>query len=61
MAPSANSEPLDLEDEPSDEAVHSRADGRPPEEAVSEDPEGQARIILEESEQRIEERSRQAE
>jgi hypothetical protein len=34
------------------EAVESRASGRPPEEASSEDPEYQAEVILEESEER---------
>ncbi len=41
---------------PTDEAVASRADGRPPEEAESEDPEEQARVILEDSENRVHER-----
>ena len=44
----------ELEEEPSHEAVMSRASGRPPEEASSEDPEHQAEVILEESEERIE-------
>ena len=39
-------------DEPTHEAVASRASGRPPEEASSEDPEHQAEVILEESEER---------
>jgi hypothetical protein len=34
--------------------VDTRADGRPPEEAGSDDPEGQAEAILEESEDRLE-------
>jgi hypothetical protein len=34
--------------------IETRADGRPPEEAGSEDPEGQAEAILEESEDRLE-------
>jgi hypothetical protein len=34
------------------DAVASRADGRPPEEESSEDPERQAQVILEESEDR---------
>jgi hypothetical protein len=34
--------------------VETRADGRPPEEAGSDDPEGQAEAILEESEDRLE-------
>jgi hypothetical protein len=45
----------DLEQEPSHEAVVSRAGGRPPEEASSEDPEHQAEVILEDSEERTEE------
>jgi hypothetical protein len=35
-----------------DELINSRASGRPPEEDSSEDPERQAQIILEESEDR---------
>jgi hypothetical protein len=38
---------------PDPEAVASRADGRPPEEASSDNPEAQAQAILEESEGRI--------
>jgi hypothetical protein len=34
--------------------VETRADGRPPEEAGSDDPAGQAEAILEESEDRLE-------
>jgi hypothetical protein len=45
----------DPEEEPSHEAVVSRASGRPPEEESSEDPEHQAEVILEDSEERIEE------
>jgi hypothetical protein len=45
----------ELEEEPSHEAVMSRASGRPPEEESSEDPEHQAEVILEESEERTEE------
>jgi hypothetical protein len=41
--------------EPRHEAVVSRASGRPPEEESSEEPEHQAEVILEESEERIEE------
>jgi hypothetical protein len=37
---------------PTDETVTSRASGRPPEEQQSEDPEHQAEVILEESEER---------
>jgi hypothetical protein len=44
-------------DMPDEESVSSRADGRPPEEATSEDPKAQAQTILEESEERIEEGS----
>jgi hypothetical protein len=50
MAPT---EPDD--DEPTHEAVVSRAGGRPPEEADSDDPEHQAEVILEESEERTSE------
>jgi hypothetical protein len=42
----------DDDNEPTHEAVVSRAEGRPPEEASSEDPERQAEVILEESEER---------
>jgi len=42
------------DDEPTHEAVISRASGRPPEEESSEDPEHQAEVILEESEERTE-------
>lgn len=38
---------------PDPEAVASRADGRPPDEATSDNPEAQAQAILEESEDRI--------
>jgi hypothetical protein len=61
MAQPGSPDPLDIEDEPTDEAIHSRADGRPPEEATSDDPERQAKVILEESEERTEERSRESE
>lgn len=43
----------DLGDAPDPEVVASRADGRPPEESSSVNPEVQAQAILEESEQRI--------
>ena len=43
----------DLDGHPRPEAVASRADGRPPAEAGSDDPEEQAQVILEESEERI--------
>jgi hypothetical protein len=38
--------------------VETRADGRPPEEAGSDDPEEQAEAILEESEERLEQGSK---
>jgi hypothetical protein len=41
------------DDQPTDEAVASRADGRPPEEATSKDPTAQARSILGDSEDRV--------
>jgi hypothetical protein len=41
------------ESEPPSDAVSSRAGGRPPEEGSSEDPERQARAILEESDERV--------
>jgi hypothetical protein len=43
---------LDPDAEPEPSAVASRASGRPPEEDASEDPERQALVILEESEER---------
>jgi hypothetical protein len=43
----------DLDGIPDPEAVVDRADGRPPEEASSDDPMAQAQAILEESEERI--------
>jgi hypothetical protein len=43
---------IDPDAEPTHEAVSARASGRPPEEASSEDPEHQAEVILEESEER---------
>jgi hypothetical protein len=46
----ANSE--DLDGIPDPEAVAHRADGRPPEEASSEDPIAQSQTILEDSEER---------
>jgi hypothetical protein len=61
MAMTESPEPFSIDEEPTESAVRSRADGRPPEEAVSDDPERQAKAILEESEQRIEEGSRKAE
>ena len=38
---------------PTRKNVEKRADGRPPEEAASENPEGQAEAILEDSEDRL--------
>jgi hypothetical protein len=55
-SPSASrgdSESEELGSPPDPKAVASRADGRPPEEASSDDPNAQAQAILEESEQRI--------
>jgi hypothetical protein len=46
-------EPLDGAPDPGD--VHSRAEGRPPEERSSADPKAQAENILQESEDRISE------
>jgi hypothetical protein len=43
------------DDEPDPAAVTSRASGRPPEEDSSEDPEHQAEVILEESDERTNE------
>jgi hypothetical protein len=43
----------ELGNPPDPEAVASRADGRPPDEATSDNPEAQAQAILEESEDRI--------
>jgi len=51
----AGQAPEDHGDIPSAEAVASRADGRPPEEASSDDPTSQAEAILEDSEERVEE------
>jgi hypothetical protein len=42
------------------ENVAARAEGRPPEEQLSDDPESQAEVILEESELRIEEGARKS-
>jgi hypothetical protein len=58
MAPGSDSSPQDPESDelgspPDPKAVASRADGRPPEEASSDNPEAQAQVILEESEGRI--------
>jgi hypothetical protein len=46
-----------LEQGPSPEHVHTRASGRPPEEATSDDPEAQAEVVLTESEQRVADRA----
>ncbi|HEY1733766.1 MAG TPA: hypothetical protein VGG23_04900 [Acidimicrobiales bacterium] len=46
---------------PDEQHVESRASGRLPEERDSDDPEDQARVILEESEERVMERERQSE
>jgi len=46
-------ESVELGNPPDPKAVASRADGRPPEEASSDNPEAQAQAILEESEDRI--------
>jgi hypothetical protein len=43
----------DLDSEPDADTVSSRAEGRPPEESSSDDPEAQAKVILEESEGRL--------
>jgi hypothetical protein len=51
--PSPQDSESDLGDPPDPKAVASRADGRPPEEASSDNPEAQAQAILEESEDRI--------
>jgi hypothetical protein len=48
-----DSESEELDGSPDPKAVASRADGRPPEEASSGDPDAQAQAILEESEERI--------
>jgi hypothetical protein len=40
--------------------VETRADGRPPEEAGSDDPKGQAEAILEESENRVEDGAKES-
>jgi hypothetical protein len=40
--------------------VETRADGRPPEEAASDDPEAQAEAVLEESEQRLAEGAKES-
>ena len=50
--PQGDSESEELGGSPDPKAVASRADGRPPEEASSDDPGAQAQAILEESEER---------
>jgi hypothetical protein len=59
----AEHEPLlpDGFDKVDSETVASRADGRPPDERSSDDPEAQARAILEESEERTAEGFRTSE
>jgi hypothetical protein len=49
---SGNEASGDLDGVPDPEAVAHRADGRPPEEASSNDPTAQSQAILEESEER---------
>jgi len=51
--PSPQDSESELDNPPDPKAVASRADGRPPEEASSDNPEAQAQAILEESEDRI--------
>jgi hypothetical protein len=51
--PSSQDPESELGNPPDRKAVASRADGRPPEEASSDNPEAQAQAILEESEERI--------
>jgi hypothetical protein len=53
-------EPEELGQPPDSEAVASRAAGRPPEEVSSDNPEAQAKTILEESEERIADGARSA-
>lgn len=52
-APQGDSGSEELGRSPDPKAVASRADGRPPEEASSDDPDAQAQAILDESEERI--------
>jgi hypothetical protein len=51
--PSSQDPESDPGNPPDPEKVASRADGRPPEEATSDNPKAQAQAILEESEDRI--------
>jgi hypothetical protein len=53
--PSESEPEFDPELEPELSAINSRASGRPPEEEESEDPERQAQVILEDSEERMSE------
>jgi hypothetical protein len=57
MPDTASSDARAPEDEVTEASVTSRASGRPPEEVDSDDPQRQARVILEESEGRTAERS----
>jgi hypothetical protein len=50
----ANQAPADVGVTPDPESIAARADGRPPEEASSDNPIAQAQTILEESEERME-------
>jgi hypothetical protein len=56
--PQSDSDSEEFGDSPDPKAVASRADGRPAEEASSDDPGAQAQAILEESEERIAEGAR---
>ncbi len=60
MAKDGESE-AQLDEGPPEDHVLSRADGRPPEEAASDDPEAQAQVVLDDSERRIAERASAAE
>jgi hypothetical protein len=51
----SDQEPEDVRVEPNPESIGARADGRPPEEASSDNPTVQAKAILEDSEERMEE------
>lgn len=55
-----HAEPAPDDNEPPSAAVASRAEGRPPEENDSDDPELQAEVILEESEDRTARRAERA-
>jgi hypothetical protein len=56
-----HSEDRELNDPPDPDHRNSRAEGRPPEELVSDNPKAQAEVILEDSEARIEERAERSE